>query len=163
MNTEEMKRIMEEAKLQHSEDDLIKQFASKIGTGENQKVDTRYQQSLQDDMQEQISDITPIKDNIDGRIAHLRDTFLGAEREYVAEVLKDESMKKLIEDLNQQPTDALFTIAQRLVDQVDSGQVPDERMEHTEKQLIVLLASIQDRVLTKDLVLTPSESHGKSR
>ena len=39
----------------------------------------KYEQSLNDNMKETISDITPYKGNVDGNIAHLRYTYLSAE------------------------------------------------------------------------------------
>lgn len=122
----------------------------------------RYQQSLQDEMMADISDITPYKSNVSGDIAHLRDTFLTAEREYVTELLKSEDMRELIAEINQNSPDVLFEMAQSLVDKVEMGQIPEDQMVRTEQQLTVLLAAIQDKVLIKDLVLTPS-SGGRTR
>lgn len=122
----------------------------------------RYQQSLQDSMMADISDITPYKGNVSGDIAHLRDTFLTAEREYVTELLKSEDMRELIAEINQNSPDVLFEMAQSLVDKVEMGQIPEDQMVRTEQQLTVLLAAIQDKVLIKDLVLTPS-SGGRTR
>jgi len=116
----------------------------------------RYQQNLQDTMMADISDITPYKGNVSGEIAHLRDAYLTAEREYVMELLKSEDMRELIEEINQNPPEVLFDMAQSIVDRVEMGQVPEDQMVRTEQQLTVLLAAIQDKVLMKDLVLTPS-------
>jgi predicted heme/steroid binding protein len=116
----------------------------------------RYEQSLNDSMKETISEITPYKDNVDDNIAHLRDTYLSAEREYVTELLKSDGMKNLIEQVNSENPDVLFTIAKDIVGKVEMGLIPDEQMEKTEQQLIVILAAIQDKVLCKDLVLTPT-------
>lgn len=126
----------------------------------------RYQQSLQDELTEDISSITSNRDNMDVRASHLRDVYLTAEREYVAELLRDPKMRELVAEVNQQPSDLLFATAQKLVDDIDSGLVPDEKMEFAEKKLTVLLASIQDRVLYKDLVLRMDDtqlSNGRSR
>lgn len=122
----------------------------------------RYQQSLQDAMMDNISDITPYKGNVSGDIAHLRDTFLEAEREYVSELLKSEDMRELIATINQNPPEVLFEMAQSLVEKVEMGQIPDDQMVITEQQLTVLLSAIQDKVLAKELVLTPT-SGGRSR
>lgn len=65
-------------------------------------------------------------------------------------------MRGLIEQVNSESPDKLFAIAQDIVDKVEMGMIPEEQMERTEKQLTVLLAAIQDKVLSKDLVLTPS-------
>ncbi len=116
----------------------------------------RYEQAKEDEIKNQLSMLGSNKENMGGEIAHLRDTFLSAERNYVAELLKDEEMQKMVADVNQQPSELLFEAAKNLVDKVENGLVPDEQMGRTELQLFVLLASIQDRVLSKDLVLTPS-------
>lgn len=115
----------------------------------------RYQLSLQDDMKDTISMFASNRDNFSDEAAHLRDTYLGAEREYVAELLKDEGMQELIGQVNQMPSDVLFESAKKMVDAVEMGTVPEEQMGLVEKRLIVMLAAIQDRVLLKDLVLTP--------
>lgn len=117
----------------------------------------KYEQSLNNSMQEAIFDITPYKGNVDGNISHLRDTYLNAEREYVAELLKSESMRDLISEINAETPDKLFAIAQGIFEKVEMGLIPDDQMEKTEQQLIVLLAAIQDKVLLKDLVLVPSQ------
>ena len=117
----------------------------------------KYEQSLNDSMKETISDITPYKGNVDGNIAHLRDTYLSAERDYVSELLKSEGMRDLISEINAETPDRLFAMAQSIVDKVEVGLIPDEQMEKTEQQLTVLLVAIQDKVLLKDLVLVPSQ------
>jgi len=117
----------------------------------------KYEQSLNNNMKETISDITPYKGNVDGNIAHLRDTYLSAERDYVSELLKSEGMRDLISEINAETPDRLFAMAQSIVDKVEMGLIPDEQMEKTEQQLTVLLAAIQDKVLLKDLVLVPSQ------
>lgn len=117
----------------------------------------KYEQSLNDSMKETISDITPYKGNVDGNIAHLRDTYLSAERDYVSELLKSEGMRDLISEINAETPDRLFAMAQSIVDKVEMGLIPDEQMEKTEQQLTVLLVAIQDKVLLKDLVLVPSQ------
>lgn len=83
----------------------------------------RYQHSLQDAMMADISDITPYKGNVSGEIAHLRDTYLTAEREYVSELLKNEGMRELIAEINQNPPEMLFAMAQSLVEKVEMRQI----------------------------------------
>ena len=67
-------------------------------------------------MMADISDITPYKCNISGKIAHLRDTYLTAEREYVSGFLKNEGMRELSVEINQNPPEMLFAMAQSLVE-----------------------------------------------
>jgi len=116
-----------------------------------------------------LSDLGERKENMSEDISHLRDTFLSAERDYAHELLKYQGVRETIQEINQQPTTLLFEKAKSIVEQVELGQVPDEEMDKTELHLFLLLGSIQDRVLKKDLVLTPSFdneeelSNGRSR
>lgn len=93
----------------------------------------KYEQSLNDSMKKTISNITPYKGNVDGNIAHLRDTYLSAERDYVSELLKSEGMRDLISEINAETPDRLFAMAQSIVDKVEIGLIPDEQMEKTEQ------------------------------
>ena len=105
--------------------------------------------------------------NMSAEASYLRDTFLTAEREYVLFLLKDKKIRNLIEELNMYDGKELFKVAQKLVDDVEMGIIPEEQMEIIEKQLIVLLAAIRDLTLRKKLVLHPShqdkQSNGRSR
>lgn len=71
--------------------------------------------------------------------------------------MTEDSMRELVA-----LTEVLFDMAQSIVDKVEMGQNSEEEMERAEQQLTVLLAAIQDKVLIKDLVLTPS-SGGRTR
>ena len=93
----------------------------------------KYEQSLNDSMKKTISNITPYKGNVDGNIAHLRDTYLSAERDYVSELLKSEGMRDLISEINAETPDRLFAMAQSIVDKVEIGLIPDGQMEKTEQ------------------------------
>ena len=106
-----------------------------------------------------------MRDNVNEDASNLRDTFLMAERDYVKELLQVSGIRELIYECTDQPSELLFKAAQKIVDDVEAGKVPDELMERTEQQLTVLLAAIQDKVLIKDLVLLPDieERHSKSR
>ena len=105
--------------------------------------------------------------NMSAEASHLRDTFLNAEREYVLFLLKDKQVKKLINELNLYDGKKLFRTAQKLVNDVEMGLIPEEEMELVEKQLIVLLAAIKDITLRKVLIRIPNyedeQSHGRSR
>lgn len=109
------------------------------------------------------------RDNVSQDAELLRDTFLSAERDYVRYLLQDEGMRRLIVEANQYGSEALFGAAQKIVDSVDAGQVPDDQMDRAEQQLTVLLAAIQDKTLIKELIFTPDVSeelevsHGRSR
>ncbi len=105
--------------------------------------------------------------NMSAEASYLRDTFLTAEKEYVLFLLKDKKIRNLIGELNKYDGKELFRTAQKLVNDVEMGLIPEEQMETVEKQLIVLLAAIRDLTLRKKLVLHPShqdeQSHGRSR
>ena len=105
--------------------------------------------------------------NMSAEASYLRDTFLTAEREYVLFLLKDKQIKKLINELNLYDGGKLFRTAQKLVNDVETGLIPEENMELVEKQLIVLLAAIKDVAREKTLIRTPDyeneQSRGRSR
>ena len=67
-----------------------------------------------------------------------------------------EDVRQLVIKLNlgYDPND-LFVVAQDLVARVDAGEFSDEEMKKVERQLAVLLAAIQDKVLIKELIKVP--------
>ena len=105
--------------------------------------------------------------NMNAEAAHLRDTFLKAEEDYVLFLLKDDEIKSFIKKLNMYDGEELFSVAQELVDKVEMNLIPKEKMELVEKQLIVLLAAIKDVAREKTLIRTPDyeneQSRGRSR
>ena len=105
---------------------------------------------------EWISLIAPAKGNINGEISHLRDTFLGAEKDYLVTLLGKNGVQNLISELNQmyEPY-VLWSKAQSLIDKVEAGEVQEDELDETEFKINVLLAAIQDVILEKDLVLYP--------
>jgi len=115
----------------------------------------KYQQHVQDYIEEIISSITSRNDNISADAENLRDAFLTAEKEYVAQLLKEYEMRELISFCNENSSDTLFQAAKEIVENVENGLIPEEKMESVEKKLIVLLAAIKDKVLIKELTLTP--------
>lgn len=103
--------------------------------------------------------------NIDGKVAHLRDTFLAAEREYVMELLKDEEIQQKIIKYNILNGEQLYAVAQDIIEKADNNLIPYEEMEKQEKILTILLSAIQDKVLRKKLIYLPSNGRtlGRSR
>lgn len=113
---------------------------------------------------EWISLIAPAKGNINGEISHLRDTFLGAEKDYLVTLLGKNGVQNLISELNQMyEPNVLWNKAQSLIDKVEAGEVQEEELEETEFKINVLLAAIQDKILEKDLVLYPDCGRDDSR
>ena len=111
-----------------------------------------------------VYDLTPNKRNISGNVSHLRDVYLGAEKDYVQVLLQNEDIRKLIYEMNGSDSDLLFEVAEKLVNAVENGEIPEDRMERVEQELIVLLAAIQDKVLLKERVLSiDSEENQKGR
>ena len=97
-------------------------------------------------------------DNINGNVAHLRDTFLEAEREYVVELLKNDEVIEVIRRLNgNYSRDVLVATAKDLMDRVEAGEFDDKEMLKVEYQITVLLAAIQDKVLIKILERTMAD------
>lgn len=76
--------------------------------------------------------IIPYKDNVEGNIVHLRDTYLTAKKECVSELLKNEDMRDLISEINAETPDKLFDMTQNIVDKVEMRLISDEEMEKTE-------------------------------
>lgn len=101
--------------------------------------------------------------NISGEIAHLRDTFLKAEREYVEELIKNDNIVELISEISEYSSEILFEKAKNIMEQVENGMIAYEEMERVEQELIVILAAIQDKVLKKDLSLVPISEMSLSR
>ena len=112
----------------------------------------RYQRALQEQLREKISPLGSNRDNVNPDASHLRDTYL---QEYIAQLLQHEGMRQLVEEINQMPSETLFVAAQKLVDDVEMGLIPEEQMERTEQQLTIMLTAIKDKVLLKELVKTP--------
>lgn len=115
------------------------------------------------DINDILSSLGSNKENIDGYTAHLRDTFLTAEKEYVGSLLENEEIRDFITEINGYSSEILFKNAQELVDKVEYGLIKDEEMEQVEQKLIILLAAIKDKVLEKKLSLYPDYNCGKRR
>ena len=97
-----------------------------------------------------ISELTPYKSNIDGELSHLRDTYINAEKENVKELLQQDNVRDLIQELNIYTPDCLGECAKEIVNKVEMGLIPYEKMEATETCLFTILAAIQDKILTND-------------
>ena len=100
---------------------------------------------------EKVKNIVRIsnRDNTDEKAAHLRDTFLKAESEYVEELLKKEEFAYLVDEISELSSEELFQAASRIVSNVELNLIDEEDIEVTEQQLIIILSAIQDKVLAK--------------
>ena len=90
--------------------------------------------------------------NINGKVAFLRDTFLDAEKEYLEELIKQPKYKDFIEHLNRYSSKDLSLEAIKRVSDIETGKVKEEDLERVETEITLILASIQDwvRVRVKD-------------
>ena len=107
-----------------------------------------------------------IKTNMLEEFAHLRDTFLIAEKDYILKLMKIPEWCRIVREVNETTDcDMLFEQAKKLVDGVENGMFTDEEMPSVETRLTILLAAIQDRVLEKapKRKLMDNEEKGLSR
>ena len=96
-------------------------------------------------------------------IQNLKKVFLEAESEYVSELMKKQGMFNFIMECSQtKDSRILLLAASKLVDKIENGLVSEKELERVEAQIIVLLAAIQDKILTKDLEILPKEQNKKS-
>jgi len=105
--------------------------------------------------EEMFIPLTGAYGNVSGDIAHLRDTFLRAEYDYLKALLQVESNRDFIFSALDYPPDLLFQEAQKRIDKIENGEVIESELERVEAEITLLLASIKDKVLVKRLVLTP--------
>lgn len=89
------------------------------------------------------------KDNINGEIAFLRDTFLGAEKEYLEELMKQPKYKEFVKSLEGYGPKELSLSAIKRISDIETGRVKQEDLERIEVEITLLLASIQDLVKEK--------------
>lgn len=84
--------------------------------------------------------------NVNGKIAFLRDTFLDAEKEYLEELIKQPEYRDFIEHLNRHNSESLCLEAVKRITDIETGKVKEEDLESVETEITLLLASIQDLV-----------------
>lgn len=84
--------------------------------------------------------------NMNGKIAFLRDTFLEAEKSYLSELIKQPKYKQFIEDMNKYDSKQLSLEAVKRFRDIETGKVKNEDLERIETEITLLLASIQDCV-----------------
>lgn len=87
--------------------------------------------------------------NINGKIAFLRDTFLNAEKEYIEELMKQPKYKEFVENLNRYSSKDLSFEAVKKISDIETGRVKEKDLERVETEITLLLASIQDSVREK--------------
>lgn len=115
------------------------------------------------EISDEIDTLNLSHNNISGRIADLRDTYLEAEKDYVVELLKSERVKNLIKEYNFENSNELFKAAEKIIFKVENNLIPEEKMEEVEIVLTILLSAIYDKVLVNELIYTPKEDLGRTR
>ncbi len=88
-------------------------------------------------------------DNINGKEALLRDTFLEAEKEYLEELIKRPIYKHFIEKISLNNAKDLYLQAIKRINDIETGRVKGENLVKVETEITLLLASIQDCVRKK--------------
>lgn len=83
------------------------------------------------------------ENNINGKIAFLRDTFLKAEKDYLEELIKEPKYKNFIEDLNKYNSKELSLEAVKRISAIESGKVKEEDLEKVETEITLLLAQFK--------------------
>ena len=84
--------------------------------------------------------------NINGKIAFLRDKFLEAEKEYLDELMEQPKWKNYVEALNKLDARQLALHALKRMECIENGQVKDNDLESVETEITLILAAIQDFV-----------------
>ena len=88
--------------------------------------------------------------NISEDIAHLRNVFLEAEKDYFLALLS--TNVEYFNELVELPTDLLYAEAQKRIDMIENGQVKEENLEYEEGIITFCLAAIRDKALILKLV-----------
>lgn len=121
--------------------------------------------------------------NTSGELAHYRNTYMEAEREYFEQLLSVESIRNEFIKFTNCGSYALFDEAIRLQTLLETGELetleeleqmndmtPEERdafhmkkLEHAEGLICLYLAAARDKVLMKVLVKTRDGGYGRGR
>lgn len=121
--------------------------------------------------------------NISGSLAHLRNTYMQAERDYFEHLLAiDEVRDEFFQYMNYD-SDALFEAAIKIQEKIETGQLETskelekmksmqqeerdnfhmQKLEQAEGLMCLLYAATRDKALIKELVLTKGYSNGTGR
>lgn len=101
--------------------------------------------------------------NISGRAAHLRDTFLGCEQEYLKSLRKNPRFYKTVEKLNHDyNSDKLYCMAVKSIQKIELGQVEPKQLESEEFFILASLSAIVDYEKVLEKVRVP-EDYGRGR
>lgn len=96
--------------------------------------------------------------NISGRAAHLRDTFLGCEQDYLKILRKNPRFYKTVEKLNHDyDADKLYCMAVKGIQKIELGQVESEKLEAEEFLILASLSAIVDYQKVLEKVRVPED------
>ena len=143
-----------------------------------------YKEDYASDMYYEDGEFKPLTashGNINGKLAHLRNTYMTAEREYFEELLKDDKLYEKFETYLNYSADELFDCATTLHEKLEYGEIetpeeleqmkkmtPEERdeyhlrnLEAAEGLMCLLYAAARDKALILEYVLRPGYSRGR--
>ncbi len=119
---------------------------------------------IEDYFYNETGEFKPLHDNegnVNEKISHLRNVFLESEKEYFMYLLSTnfEYFNKLV-DL---PSDALYAEAQKRIDMIEYGEVPEEDLDYQEGIITFCLAAVRDKALIRKLVKSHNMDEEESR
>ena len=82
--------------------------------------------------------------NINGKIAFLRDTYLDAEKDYLAELKQDPKFVDLLLKLKKCKPQALYDQAIKWISEIEEGKVAEKNLDRYEAQIALFLDAIDD-------------------
>ncbi len=120
--------------------------------------------------------LTASHGNINGSLAHLRNTYMEAERNYFEELLSRDKVRETFFQYIDCDSDVLFDEAMKIQERLETGQLETveelekmrmmgseerdnfhmQKLENAEGLMCLLLAATRDKVLVKELSLTYS-------
>ncbi|MBE6150830.1 MAG: hypothetical protein E7162_03305 [Firmicutes bacterium] len=120
--------------------------------------------------------LTASSGNIDGALAHLRNTYMEAERNYFEKLLSRDKVREAFFQYIDCDSDVLFDEAMKIQERLETGQLETveelekmkmmnaeerdnfhmQKLENAEGLMCLFLAATRDKVLVKELSLTYS-------
>lgn len=88
--------------------------------------------------------------NFSQKASFLRDVFLGMEQEHLDALLTDPEVIDLVNKLRVSSTpERRYQMAQQRIEQIEHGMVNEEDLEKVERDIVILLHSIEDAHMVK--------------
>ena len=101
--------------------------------------------------------------NISAEVAHMRDTVLDAEKEYLVELKRERENLEKIERFKRAPLKKVVEYGKYLMESMELGYIKkkgqllpidEELAKEVEKELVLAMASIEDAILARELTKT---------